>query len=115
MSTEPFFLSVAASFSRTPGPRYEIEGEFSGEVFRRDCLLPIVKDAIAAGRKLMVDLDGTAGYGTSFLEEAFGGLVRVDGITAPVLDRLLLIKSDEEDFLVSDVRSYISEAPESSK
>ena len=28
------------------------------------------------GGKIIINLDGTAGYATSFLEEAFGGLVR---------------------------------------
>ena len=39
-------------------------------------LLPRVKQAIARHEHVLVLLDGTAGYATSFLEEAFGGLVR---------------------------------------
>lgn len=103
-------LIVAEHFSRTPGSRYEREGEFSGEVFRRQVLLPRVREALAAHERLIVDLDGTAGYGTSFLEEAFGGLVREDNISAPTLKAVLQFKSDEEDYLAEDIWSYIEQA-----
>jgi hypothetical protein len=103
-------LSVGRDFSRTPGARYETEGDHSGEVFRTRLLLPRVKDAISNKSKLVVDLDGTAGYATSFLEEAFGGLVRREGIKAAELKEILEIKSEEEDYLIEDIWSYISEA-----
>ena len=35
--------------------------------------------------RLIVDLDGTAGLGTSFLEESFGGLIRRDHINYNIL------------------------------
>lgn len=103
-------LSVAEEFSRTPGPRYAAEGDFSGEVFRQEVLRPKVKEAIHTKAHLLIDLDGTAGYGTSFLEEAFGGLVRMDGISAETLRAILRFKSDEEEYLVEDILSYIAEA-----
>ena len=39
--------------------------------------------------KLIVDLDGTAGLGTSFLEESFGGLIRRDHINYNILKQTL--------------------------
>lgn len=103
-------LRVADDFSATPGSRYEREGEFSGEVFRRSVLLPQLRSAMASGQKLLIDLDGTAGYGTSFLEEAFGGLVRTDGISSEQLHATLEFKSLEEDYLIEDIWSYIDDA-----
>jgi len=103
-------LSIAQQFSRTPGPRFESEGQFSGEEFRRTVLLPLVREAMGERSKLAVDLDGTAGYGTSFLEEAFGGLVRHDNIKSTELLALLEFKSNEEPYLTEDVRTYITEA-----
>jgi hypothetical protein len=108
-------LRVAEQFSSTPGSRYESEGDFSGEVFRRDVLLPRLRDAIASHRRLLIDLDGTAGYGTSFLEEAFGGLVRENHVSAAQLRAVLDLKSDEEDYLVEDIWAYIDDAEGSSK
>lgn len=105
-------LSVAREFSRTPGPRYPQEGNFSGALFRRKILLVRIKAAISESEALLVDLDGTAGYGTSFLEEAFGGLIREDGLSAEAVGDVLRIKSDEEPYLIDDIRSYIAEAAE---
>lgn len=102
-------LSVARDFSRTPGSRLRVEGPFSGEAFREEKLAPAVRRAIEANSNLVVDLDGTAGYASSFLEEAFGGLVRTGVANAEVLLRLLVIKSDEEDYFVEDVKQYISD------
>jgi hypothetical protein len=75
-------FSVARQFTRTPGARYEHEGDYSGESFRREYLAPLVQKAISEAVKIHISLDGTAGYGTSFLEEAFGGLVREEKIRA---------------------------------
>jgi hypothetical protein len=72
--------------------------------------VPLVREAISNKVKLVIDLDGTAGYATSFLEEAFGGLVRREGVNATELERVLQFKSDEEDYLIEDVWSYIKEA-----
>lgn len=103
-------VSVARDFSRTPGARYQSEGDYSGELFRTKLLVPLVREAISNKVKLVIDLDGTAGYATSFLEEAFGGLVRREGVNATELERVLQFKSDEEDYLIEDVWSYIKEA-----
>lgn len=103
-------LSIAGAFSRTPGARSIEEGPFSGEAFRRDVLAPAVRRARERGEALVVDLDGTAGYGTSFLREAFGGLVRHDEIPADALGRLLVLKSEEEPYLIQDIASYMNDA-----
>jgi len=67
---------LVADFTRSPGGRFIADGEYSGEWFRQDVLVPALRAAIAARDVLTVVLDGTSGYGSSFLEEAFGGLVR---------------------------------------
>ena len=108
-------LRIADDFSATPGSRYESEGEFSGEEFRRTVLLPRLRESLASGDKLLVDLDGTAGYGTSFLEEAFGGLVRDEGIDSERLREVLLFKSNEEEYLIDDIWAYIDDAQRSAE
>jgi hypothetical protein len=105
-------IKIATEFSATPGPRYIKEGENSGELFRQNVLLPAFKKALSEGKKVIVDLDGTAGYGTSFLEESFGGLVRVEGMDYQAIVKNLLILSEEEDFLKEDVLFYLKDAHE---
>lgn len=85
---ETMNISIAKDFCETPAGRYDVDGPFSGERFRTDVLLPNLQ----AGRLLSINFDGTLGYGSSFLEEAFGGLVRL-GFTREQLQRQLQLSS----------------------
>ena len=102
-------ISVATEYTKTPGGRLISEGPFSGEDFRKKILLPAFIESVNRKEQLIVNLDGGYGYATSFLEEAFGGLVRETENPA-VAD--IDIISEEEPALVEKIRSYISEALE---
>lgn len=65
-------INIAEQFSRTPGGRFYSDGPYSGQQFREKVLRP----ALEKGGLVEVILDGVRGYGSSFLEEAFGGLIR---------------------------------------
>src|SRR5437016_1322371 len=101
-------LSIAEEFSKTPGPRTRQEGQHSAEELSESILDRRFDAAVAADAVLMIDLDGGYGFGTSFLEEAFGGLARKKGIGL-VLEHIDF-KSEEEPYLRDDVLSYIREA-----
>ena len=98
-------LVIAKEYSKTPGGRFKKEGAYSGEEFRTSKLLPAYIKAKTKGEKLVIDLDGGYGYGSSFLEEAFGGLAR-ELRDKDILDRIT-IKSDEEPILAEDIRNYM--------
>lgn len=83
-------IEIAQTFSKFPGPRYKIHGDYSGQMFREEFLEDELRTAISQGSVLTVVLDDVAGYGSSFLEEAFGGLVR-NGFTKEDLDQHLEI------------------------
>jgi hypothetical protein len=104
-------ISILKDFSKTPGVRYPSEGNFSGQEFRDDILIPKVEQAIKENKHLVIDLDGTDGLGPSFLEEAFGGLVR-KGYSADTLLSIMEFKSDEIPYYIDDIKRYISEAHE---
>ncbi|MGO3714173.1 STAS-like domain-containing protein [Alcaligenes aquatilis] len=74
MSTR--MIHVAKEFSPSPAARYIHEGPNSGERFRRDFLAPALRNS--RGGRVVVNLEGVVGMGSSFLEEAFGGLVRAE-------------------------------------
>jgi hypothetical protein len=97
-------------FSKTPGSRYRDEGKkaHSGQEFREDILEPNFKIAQVNNQKLLIDLDGTIGYGTSWLEEVFGGLARACGKDKVL--KILDFKSEEEDYLIDDIKQYINDA-----
>ena len=62
-----------------------------------------------------VNLDKTAGYGTSFLEESFGGLIRMHKLSYDKIMHLMTLISKEEDYLIDDVNEYLKDAYEESK
>ena len=101
---------VAKQFSKTPGSRVRSEGKFSGQELREDYLLSFVSSSLAEKAHFIIDLDGAAGYGTSFLEEAFGGLVRINKISLKDLLKYMTIKSDEMPIFKELVDSYIKRA-----
>jgi hypothetical protein len=100
-------INIAQDYTDTPGFRYRKQGSFSGEEFREKYLEPYFKDPSDI-RKIRVIFDGTAGYPTSFLEEAFGGLVRIYGYTNTT--RRLEFVSDEDAVLIADIKKYMREA-----
>lgn len=59
-------------FSEFPGGRNRGDGPNSGQRFREEFLTPALQEY----QTISVNLDGAMGYGSSFLEEAFGGLIR---------------------------------------
>ena len=98
-------VSVARDFTRFPAGRYKRNGDTSGEEFRERFL----EGPITRSEQLTVDLDGTVGYGSSFLEEAFGGLVRATKVPShTVLERLHLRSSDTS--LCEEITQYIVDA-----
>jgi hypothetical protein len=105
-------ISIAKDFSRIPGARFPKEGNYSGEEFRKNVLLPKLKEAIEKKVKLQVVLDGTAGLGTSFLEEAFGGLIRIDNISYSDIQSTLVLVSEEDEDYIEEINQYIKEAYE---
>ncbi|MGE0108163.1 MAG: STAS-like domain-containing protein [Bdellovibrionales bacterium] len=98
-------INIAKDFSPFPAGRYTNEGPRSGQAFRTEMLLP----AIQKGSSVEIELDGTEGYGSSFLEEAFGGLIRVEGLSAEdLLSKIVLVSDDEE--LKKEILEYIHQA-----
>ena len=101
-------ICVAKDFSDTLGPRTPEEGDFSGEQFLDEILRPKFEQARADHVPLLVDLDGSEGYPTSFLQAAFGGLARQFGPEAVL--STLHFKSDDEPYLIKEIKRYISDA-----
>ena len=100
-------INIAKDFTDYPGPRYISQGEKSGEAFRNEILMPKYNVAKDTRAKLYIDLDGVYGYPPSFLEEAFGGLVRVTGEKAiNVIDRVEF-KCKARPYLNNEIKKYM--------
>lgn len=96
-------INIAKDFSEEPIGRFPTDSDFNGQRFREEHLLP----ALSKFDKVIIQLDGTEGYGSSFLDEAFGGLVRINKLSKEeILKRLELI-SNEDESLIAEIQEYI--------
>lgn len=84
-------LDIGQDFSDVPSGRYPEDGDFNGQRFRKEFLVPLLH----ANDRLEVVLDNTEGFGSSFLEEAFGGLIREEGFRKGDLEGRLVLISGE--------------------
>jgi hypothetical protein len=94
MTMNDLEINVGRDYSRTPGGRYIRHGAFSGEDFRDNKLVPALKNH----DHVTVILDGTAGYAGSFLEEAFGGLIREGHFKYADLQKKLTVKALDQKY-----------------
>lgn len=101
-------ISIKEDFSSTPGGRFIKEGSFSGEQFREELLLPQYERAEKNNENLRINFDGCFGFATSFLEEAFGGLVRIHH-KRDVFSRLVIVSNDDETIPIL-INKYITSA-----
>jgi hypothetical protein len=97
-------IIIAQDFAVMPGGRKIQDGPFSGELFRKSILEPALRN----DGTIVIDLDGVRGYGSSFLEEAFGGLVR-DGFEKRELRERLEIRAWDSS-LQLEILDYIDKA-----
>lgn len=95
------FIGVSKHFSRFPAGRFKSDSNVSGEAFR-ELLVKKLND----NDSVEVSLDDTMGFGSSWLEEAFGGLVVKGAFTAHDLHERLTIRATDNS-LITEVWSYI--------
>lgn len=99
-------INIETDFSWAPSGRYVKHGPHSGEGFRTELLYPALDDH----EQVTVNLDGAIGYGSSFLEEAFGGLVRENNFSSRQLHKKLNVVSVEFPSVIEEIWEYIDEA-----
>jgi len=106
---DDIIVKISSDYTKSPGGRFSNEGKYSGEDFRNTILKLKYEESLNLDCKLIVNLDGGFGYAPSFLEEAFGGLVRE---LKDIRIKDIQIISEEEPKLIEDIKKYITEALE---
>jgi hypothetical protein len=97
-------INVGRDFSRYPAGRYKSDGPYNGEKFREEFLLPALR---GGAEKVVVEFNDARGYGSSFLEEAFGGLVRAGFDAQDLFNRLDMRSNDKS--LIEEIKTYITD------
>jgi hypothetical protein len=97
-------IDIGRDFARYLGPRLRRDGRDSGEAFRIDILEPAFRE----NDLVIVAFDSIVGYSASFMEEAFGGLVRKYGYDAVHLK--LKFDAVARAYLVPVIEAWMREA-----
>lgn len=101
-ASQPTTINVARDYSRFPAGRFRTDGPFSGERFRQEILEPALHQADV----IEVELDGVSGFGSSFLDEAFGGLVRAHVVSSNDAARRIKLRATDES-LITEIFGYM--------
>ena len=94
---QQIIFKIKTDYNEYTGPRYCNQGESSGEDFYHKHLNSLFKNAFDQNKILVIDLDDTAGYLSSFLDEAIGNLI-YDFSVELVKPRLRIISHQEPDW-----------------
>lgn len=107
-------IKISEDYSKYPIGRFPDDGDYSGARFRDEYLYPKLNEIIAFDKneKLIVNLDGVRSFGSSFLEEAFGGLIRRGYFTREQLKNKLVIEYTQKNMRIfADlIKDYIDKA-----
>lgn len=85
------------NYSLDPGPRYIRQGDHSGEDYYHRVLNGEFYSALMNDEILEISLDGTSGYASSFLDEAFGNLV-YDFTLEKVKSNIFIVSEEEPEW-----------------
>jgi len=104
-----------SDITKTPGSRLKSEHSenqkhMSAESIRDNHLFLTYLVARGVEEPLRIDLDGTAGYAGSFLDELFGGMIRIRNVNGYMLLNTLHFKSNDDLSLIQEITTYIIEA-----
>lgn len=99
-------INFVEEFTDMPAGRYREDGRFSGEVFRDDLLVPALKN----NSIVTLDLSNAYGFGSSFLEEAFGGIIRNKSFTLEDLKKKLKIICNDDPMTIEQIWLYVEDA-----
>lgn len=102
---ENITINIATDFSTKPGARFKSLGEYSGEAFYEELLLPKYTEAKENNTKLLVYLDGVRSYPYSFLDESFGKLARVYGLESVL--KTIEFKASEKSWVIDYIHREV--------
>ena len=103
-------LTIATDYSEFPGGRYSKDGIGNATEFREKHLVPMLEK----NKPFIIDLNGIVSYPVSFIDEAFGGLVRMKRYSAEQLLKLINFHSTDDSLLgtVDLIKQHIQKPDE---
>jgi len=91
-------------FTKYPGGRYEKDGPFSGEQFRKEVLEPV----FSSGENIKIDFSGVLGVPPSFIDESFAEIAKKYGKEKFIATVEIL--SDDNSNLFKQIMIFVNKA-----
>ncbi|MBR1604853.1 MAG: STAS-like domain-containing protein [Alphaproteobacteria bacterium] len=101
-------ISIANDFSKVPAGRFYNDGPYSGEKFRKEFLVEPLRDRNV--EKIIINLNGLCGVGSSFWDEAFVSLITEDGFSYDEVTAKIEFTCSDDDTLIPLLKGYLKEA-----
>lgn len=101
-------INVANDFSLMPSGRHRSDGSYTGDHFYEILIKEIEK--VPEDEKIIINFDGVLAAGSSFLEQAFAGLIREKKISKNQFFNKFEIVANEYPEIREKVKRYVSEA-----
>lgn len=102
-------MNFVNEFTDMPLGRYITDGPYSGERFREEFLVPKLQQ-LKNEEQLLLDLSNAFGFGSSFLEECFGGIIRKQYFSLGDLNKKLILKCDDDPMTIAQIETYMLDA-----
>lgn len=101
-------INIATDFCKAPAGRYRKNGDYTGEVFREDVLLPaLINDEFS---EVCINLDDLDGVGSSFWDEVFGEMLRNRQVSYDIIKQKMKLVCSDDVYLVPTIESIIKDA-----
>jgi hypothetical protein len=105
VTEEIIIYDIAKQYTPYPAGRFKKNGNGSGEGFR-EVLVQMLNNS---ANKIKLIMDNTYGYGSSFLEEAFGGLVRVNNLSPQEIRQRIDFDTKDKGLII-EINQYMADA-----
>jgi hypothetical protein len=96
-------INVARDFTTRPAGRLRAHGPGSGEQFREEHLIPALREA----HFVMIQMDGTMGYGSSWLKAVFSHLGAEGFDGQDLLQRIHIASFDRS--ITLEIKQYLAD------
>ena len=102
-------IKISEDFSKEP------YGRLDGSIFRDMILMPKLVYSHNTKEKIIIDFDDCFGTCTAFLEEAFGGLIRVYKYNKKTILKKIEIVSNDDETVPELIEKYLTNAEKYNK
>lgn len=103
-------INIGKDYTDLPYGRDERDGEYNGKHFRKTVLIPKLRVC----DRVVIIMGDALGYGSSFLDEAFAGLIKYEGFSKSEILQKIDFQYHKKS-VIQNIYNYMDEAEANKK